>query len=200
MNKYSGQWYLTHKNLTPWAFMPDAFSVEECDHIRKLAQSLPQETALVAAETEGGEQRDSIRQNSLRWMNSSDPEQAWIFRKCTDLVLNLNQRFYGFDLDYIEILQFTEYHTVGDFYDDHMDFAHNGIHRRKLSFSIQLTDPSTYEGSDLEIVYGRDKKEVAPRTQGTIIAFPSFQMHRVTALEKGQRESLVGWVAGPPWR
>ena len=40
----------------------------------------------------------------------------------------------------------------------------------------------------------------ASREKGTIIIFPSFILHRVTPITKGTRESMVGWVSGPPYR
>ncbi|MFT5169261.1 MAG: PKHD-type hydroxylase [Saprospiraceae bacterium] len=30
--------------------------------------------------------------------------------------------------------------------------------------------------------------------------FPSFIIHRVTPITKGTRQSIVGWVSGPPYR
>ena len=44
------------------------------------------------------------------------------------------------------------------------------------------------------------KKVKAPREKGTIVVFPSFVQHRVTPITKGVRQSIVGWVSGPPYR
>ena len=188
-------WHLSHKSMAPFLVATEVFNSQECDNICKLAQKEKQIPGLV----EGNQLRE-IRQNTVRWMNSSDPDQEWIFRRLTDVVLDLNKRFYNFDLEYIEILQFTEYSNPGDFYGDHMDYAYNSLHRRKLSFSLQLSDPANYQGSELEMIYGGDRREPVPKSQGTVILFPSFQMHTVTPLVSGQRNSLVGWVAGPPWK
>ena len=35
---------------------------------------------------------------------------------------------------------------------------------------------------------------------GTVIAFPSYVLHRVTPIESGTRKALVIWVAGPEFR
>jgi PKHD-type hydroxylase len=68
--------------------------------------------------------------------------------------------------------------------------------RRKLSRSLQLTDPSTYEGGTLEFLTGT-RPQIAPRDRGALIAFPSFGVHRVAPVTAGTRKSLVIWVTGP---
>ena len=70
---------------------------------------------------------------------------------------------------------------------------------RKLSISIQLSDPAGYSGSELEISVN-GVPIIAPRDQGTLIAFPSFVLHKVTPLLVGKRYSLVAWVHGPKWK
>ena len=36
--------------------------------------------------------------------------------------------------------------------------------------------------------------------KGTLILFPSFQLHRIAPVTKGVRKSLVVWVLGPKFR
>ena len=74
-----------------------------------------------------------------------------------------------------------------------------GYEPRKISLSLQLTDPSCYRGCDLVLEAG-DGPYSAERTRGTLIAFPSYVLHRVTPIESGIRKSLVIWVAGPEFR
>ncbi len=70
---------------------------------------------------------------------------------------------------------------------------------RKLSLSLQLSDPARYQGCDLELSYG-DGVQQAPRSRGTVIAFPSYVLHRVTPIASGTRKSLVIWASGPDFR
>ena len=70
---------------------------------------------------------------------------------------------------------------------------------RKLSFSIQLTNPDLYEGGDLNI-YKEKTPIQASRALGTINFFPSYVLHRVTPVTKGYRNCLVGWVSGPKFK
>jgi PKHD-type hydroxylase len=70
---------------------------------------------------------------------------------------------------------------------------------RKLSLSIQLSDPAAYEGCELELSFG-DGIKTAPRKRGTVVAFASYVLHRVTPITAGTRKSLVVWVSGPEFR
>jgi predicted 2-oxoglutarate/Fe(II)-dependent dioxygenase YbiX len=97
----------------------------------------------------------------------------------------------GFDLKTVEPLQLAEY-AVGDGYDWHLDIGPGTADLRKLSASVQLSDPAEYDGGDLEI-WGTGGVD---RARGTIIAFPSYIPHRVTAVTRGVRRALVAWAAG----
>lgn len=76
----------------------------------------------------------------------------------------------------------------------------NSEYARKLSFSLQLTDPSEYEGGNLEILDAQGKVHAMSQEQGRLIFFDSRITHRVTPVTKGQRRSLVGWIVGPRWK
>jgi PKHD-type hydroxylase len=59
---------------------------------------------------------------------------------------------------------------------------------RKLSVSIQLTDPKEYEGGELYL-YDDDKGTLMDKKQGTLILFPSYVLHEVMPVIKGERNS-----------
>ena len=78
---------------------------------------------------------------------------------------------------------------------------------RKLSVTISLTDSSLYEGGNLKFDLGENADvenrfiectEIRP--QGSIIVFPSYNIHQVTPVTKGTRYSLVIWYYGRPFR
>ena len=76
---------------------------------------------------------------------------------------------------------------------------------RKLSMTINLTDPTTYEGGDLMFDLGEHHAEnkitaKEAREQGTVIVFPSFLYHCVSPVTKGTRYSLVNWTTGRPFK
>ena len=82
-------------------------------------------------------------------------------------------------------------------YDWHFDYG-AAFSNRKISFSIQLSDPSEYEGGMLEIANMPPNEET--RKKGTIILFPSYVRHRVTPVTRGTRYCIVGWVHGPHFK
>ena len=60
---------------------------------------------------------------------------------------------------------------------------------RILSVSVLLSDE--YMGADFQVELLN-----ASRTKGSAVVFPSYQIHRVHPITRGQRVSLVGWVMG----
>ena len=77
---------------------------------------------------------------------------------------------------------------------------------RKLSITVNLTNPGEYSGGEFEIDrgphFGNERyytvTEIRPR--GSIIVFPAFVYHQVTPITWGERKSLVMWTMGPKWR
>ena len=75
-----------------------------------------------------------------------------------------------------------------------------GEYVRKLSFSLQLSDPEDYTGGEVQFMDNGRKTYFAPKQRGTLIMFDSRTPHRVRKVKSGMRKSLVGWVCGPRWR
>lgn len=141
---------------------------------------------------------DELRKSSVMFIDNI-PENDWIYQKLANLAIGCNNERYWFDLlGFHQELQLTKYFE-GDFFDWHLDFGAGEISARKLSMTIQLSDPEDYEGGDLQFMIN-GKTVNAPRKKGTIVIFPSFVMHRVTPVTKGMRQSIVGWVSGPPYK
>lgn len=110
---------------------------------------------------------------------------------------------WNLDISGMEDAQIGRYGVNGH-YDWHQDIfpacAEN--YQRKLSCSIQLSDPNDYEGGELILATNPKLTEtfVAPRAQGSVCVFPSFITHRVTPVTSGERFSAVGWMRGPAFR
>lgn len=149
---------------------------------------------------------DSIRSSAVAWIPRT-PETEWIHTALETVAEQVNQR-YRFDLAGIEEeLQFTVYDHPGAFYTWHQDGLDAGVTRRKLSLVVQLTTASEYRGGSLEFFAlhedGAEHPEAVAQStsrRGSVVAFPSFEYHRVTPMEAGTRYSLVAWVGGPPFR
>ena len=161
-----------------------------------------------------------IRKSSNGWIDSSN----WIGGFVWYYITRANRENFMYDIIDIDggQIQYTEY-KEGEYYDWHVDddigrclfndklitSADNhgqnlavlaGEYIRKLSFTIQLSDPKDYEGGELEFLCGNDEAFFAPNKKGTIIIFDSRTQHRVCKVTKGVRKSLVGWVVGPRWK
>lgn len=85
----------------------------------------------------------------------------------------------------------------GDFYKSHTDWG-NRYQNRKISFTIQLTDPDQYDGGDVWLYDGPEAWHVS-KAQGSMTLWPSWTLHSVDPVLQGERWSVVGWVLGPPF-
>jgi len=123
----------------------------------------------------------------------------WLYRRVWETVQEFNPRFFCIDLSGIEgNIEIARYDAEDrSFYDWHTDVSAHAP-RRKLSISVQLSRPEDYEGGDLELLF-RPEPHALERARGTIIAYPSFAVHRVAPVTRGTRWSLVAWIEGPRW-
>jgi PKHD-type hydroxylase len=113
------------------------------------------------------------------------------------LISRANQH-YRFELrGFLESIQVAQY-GAADFFDWHIDLGRGHASLRKVSITIQLSDPGEYDGGELEFQGMAGVRQ--PRTQGTGILFPSFLGHRVTTITRGTRYSMVAWASGSPFK
>lgn len=186
---------LSKPNPVIYALLPDMVTPGQCLDIIRLGTS--QEGIESYTGTERSYDAD-IRRNRVHFF--SHDQCAWLWQLLLSTVESLNHQFWRYDLDHIETLQFTRYDRVGDHYAAHIDGHGHAVSQRKLSFVLQLSDPAQYVGSELQLHSVNGEFYSLPKTPGTLIVFPSFTVHRVTAITQGCRYSLVGWVKGPPFR
>lgn len=180
--------------LTIWK---DAFTPREIDAIIAYGDKLQPMKAVLAGRSDN---TDHLRITRVAWMVRK-PEIQWLHARLEEMVLQINARFYRYDLFGLnEPFQYTVYEGAeGGYYGWHVDVGEKNYEPRKISISLQLSDPSGYEGGDLVLQAGAGEFS-AEKARGTLIAFPSFVPHRVTPVTSGTRKSLVVWVAGPEFR
>lgn len=121
------------------------------------------------------------------------PDTNDMLDKLLSTVLYANNK-YRFDIDAFESVQLVKY-PVGGHYSWHKDIGSKHTAHRKLSMSVQLSADHTYEGGDLEIDL-HSKIFKAPREQGSVTLFCSWERHRVTPVLRGERWAIVAWAAG----
>jgi PKHD-type hydroxylase len=139
--------------------------------------------------------RTDYRHSLNNWICPS-PDNMEFFDKMLALTVAANQRF-QFEVDMFEAIQLARY-EIGMHYDWHVDIGPGMMGNRKLSITLQLSDPDSYEGGDLIIEdnVGGGDDFTAPRDIGSVTVFPSFMKHRVTPVTKGVRHSVVAWASG----
>lgn len=190
-------WQLDVHTVNAYCYYNGAFNTNTLDTIIRIGDSLNLGDAQVGGDfSNPGGINENIRKTSIGWFPiREDTEQ--IYRGITDLIKQANDKWFGFDLNYIEALQYSIY-NVGDFYDAHVDhhYQGSGQYPRKLSFTLQLTDPSEYEGGETLLITSQDPFPI-PKERGTITFFPSYTLHEVKPITKGTRKALVGWIHGP---
>ena len=187
---------LSTLTFTAWA---DAFSREEIDRIVAYGDSLmPERLQLMGADRKP-QAADRLRITHTAWIEPN-ADSKWLFDRMQGVAQSLNDQTYQYDLrGFSENFQYTVYHgSEGGHYDWHVDHGPLAV-PRKLSMTVQLTDPSEYQGCELQFCAGGDI-EIAPRERGTVVAFPSYVLHRVTPVISGTRRSLVVWTTGPKFR
>ena len=113
----------------------------------------------------------------------------------------MNQKYYKYDLKNVYEFQLIKYYEGGN-YNWHCDYGispRKGV-VRKLSMTIQLSDPNDYEGGELQLIdYGNHTINVSTEL-GTIAVFDAKLPHKVWPVVFGKRISLVGWASGPRLR
>jgi PKHD-type hydroxylase len=193
-------WQLDVHTVNAYCYYTNVFDKDSLDDIVLGGEKLLLGPAQVGGDFEksGGENPD-IRKTTIGWFPTDD-ENAWLYRRLTDLVTQANKEWYGFDLNHIESLQYSVYNE-GDFYDAHVDHHYQGVgqYPRKLSFSMQLSDPKDYEGGDVMLITSHEPFAI-PKERGAITFFPSYTLHEVKPVTKGIRKALVGWIHGPRWK
>lgn len=215
-----------------WMY-PNFLTDEECERIKWSSELLPWKDGMIgqhkkdkdAEDPTTGKTDSSIRKSDVKWFHEGEmvPE---IQEKIAYGINQANaEAGWNLQWNYMEPHQYTVYHhrpdayTPGDHYTWHLDqFCEptpEGRYR-KLSSTIQLSDPDDYEGGDFEYieyhgVFDRlgthntqidiaSHKKTIPFTgkqKGTLIVFPSDTYHQVTPVLRGTRISLVSWFHGP---
>jgi PKHD-type hydroxylase len=180
-------------NQTEYYRFVNAIPEATVDEIRKNLDTKELHDAQIG--DNGGEVNTSKRRSKIFWLPKTD-EFIELYKAFHELIGKCNADFYQFKLTEItEQIQYTVYNSDDQgYYDWHIDMGPNKA-RRKLSLVCQLSDPSEYEGGELQINTGNIL--IPEKEKGTVILFPSYLLHRVTPVTKGTRRSLVLWVEGP---
>ena len=175
------------------------FSPQQCQMVIDKGMSLKSEEAKVGmGRVKGSGYDPKKRITTISWIPFK--EMPEMYRDIEKSMLQANNNHFGFEgMRLTEPGQFTHYLT-GGFYEWHMDNDVTGMKQppvRKISMTLLLSDPSTFEGGELEFM---SEGKTAKLKQGQAIFFASWLQHRVKPVTQGERKSLVMWFGGPSFK
>jgi len=142
-----------------------------------------------------------VRRSQVCWLDPSDESIKFFYTKILNAFKEINQNFFRYALTGIENTQFTKY-TENDlsYYNWHEDEPSLGFKHqpsRKLSGVLFLSDPSDYEGGELQICKSPNDIITIEPKKGRMVFFPSYTIHTVNPVTKGVRYTAVNWARGP---
>jgi PKHD-type hydroxylase len=178
-------------------FYRNLFSDYELQKILAIGNKLPEKPGELSANKKLD---DTIRESMISWVPVNS-QTTWIYQNIVDCINTANESYFNYDLTKMEKLQFTRYYgNKKGVYRPHVDTNFGYLpENRKLTFVMQLSDPSEYEGGELRLHLGKDP-DIIPKEKGLIVFFPSSTLHECTPVTSGKRCSLVGWVYGPKFK
>ena len=185
-----------------WAIWKNLFTPEECDSIIERAYQNEFEDSTVGNPIYGGQKiNHDYRKSRIQWMGRDRFDD--VFDKLWKSTIEVNQEYFGFHIDFLPSLQFTEYDESyqGEFkhHNDMIWMTEHDRHR-KLSCIIHLTDPNEFEGCQLNMECESQDFPLKDTDRGTVVWFHALATHWVTPITKGRRNSVVCWFEGPQWR
>lgn len=187
-----------------WCYFKSYIDKATCEKIIRDSQVIQPQDALVGLGSNELVQSD-IRKSKVRFVNSSDWRFTYLFDILWKTAIQANNDFFNVHITKLDFIQIAEYNSEyeGEYKTHHDVFWMNNdpFYHRKISCVIQLSDPSTYEGGNLELTEVSSYPNPNEfREQGTIVFFPSMFMHRAHKVTKGVRYSIAAWFEGPKWR
>lgn len=198
MKQTTHEWFLKQEEHKPlWLTYHNVFNEDEIHKIIEIGDNLQTEPARVG---DGiiPYLKENVRKTTLAFIPVTD-DNEWLFRKLTDVINDVNEKYFQYEIERIQALQYSIY-NVDDFFGTHIDtqpFNRSGM--RKISFSLQLTEENNYTGGNLVFKHQKEP-EIAVREKGVITFFNSILAHEVTPVTSGTRKALVGWVLGPAFK
>ncbi len=181
-----------------WQMFPKALSENIVNQIISIANGgVTQQATTFVNDGSTHVPADDIRKSRVSWIK--DKRVLNLLYEYADMA---NRNAFNVHIFNKTDIQYTEYlASENGHYSKHhdIDWNRNDGYDRKLSITVQLSNPNEYEGGDFMFcnIISPDK---TLKEKGTILVFPSYLEHLVTPVTKGIRKSLVAWFEGPKWQ
>lgn len=174
------------------------FTKEECDKIIKIAKENYAAPASIGGGNGGGAIERKIRSAEIYNVDNTE-ENRWIFGKMAAIVSVVNKYHFDYDIAGIthslQLIEYISTEEVKGHYEWHTDSGPGPSALRKISVTVQLSDPSDYEGCGL-FINNHGSIVQGTKERGSVHMFPSYMVHKVDPIEKGTRYALVIWIHG----
>ena len=170
------------------------FSLGDCRTISQFLQTV--ESGGIDVPAENVSKTSAVK--VINW-----PKCKQLLHRVEDITNYVNQRNFGFDIYSLTSQDFVNYNTyescVGGKYDWHKDSVLGKNYDIKLTVIVNIST-TQYEGGKFELFLNEPISIDSLDEPGSILIFPSYFMHRVTPVTKGNRETVSFWIHGPNFR
>ena len=165
------------------------WSQSECVMLKQLSKELNKHEGKVHNNKNKSEQTNSVRSVDV-YPIPMEGDFIHLYQMIYDAIREANEKHFRFEIagifDNLQLLHYKE----GDHYDWHTDIGDGIYSNRKISATILLSD--NCDGGDLVLKQGADRP--IHMEVGDMVLFPSYVLHKVKPITKGERWSLVTWV------
>ena len=167
------------------------FSKEQCEEILNNAI----EELWLPSKVIGDEKLQVSRRQKVRGDVTGFP-----FMDIRTVTKRANDEIYDFNLlgiidqDFPQLFKYSE----NAYYNWHIDL-NVMMPSRKISFIINLSDSSEYQGGEIEFL-NIDTTSVDLNEQGSCLIFPSYMPYRINPIKQGNKYILIGHVHGAVFR
>lgn len=173
---------------------PSLLSNEQIDKIREYGDTL--ETTSVKLFGKHDERHVKATGSHM----PLNDETRWLYDHMAKFAQEINEETYQYIITgFEENFYYLSYQEPNEHFGWHIDAGPKTKTPRKLSIVLQLSDPTEYDGGDLELFFGMNPCKTT-KLKGLVTVFPSPTVHRVTPVTRGIRKTLTIFAAGPRFR
>lgn len=138
-----------------------------------------------------------------------NPDTKFIFDRFAKYAKHINDTYFQLDITALipKGFLFTKYQDPGEHLGWHTDKKEHSRYVgseipntiRKMGIALQLSDPSEYEGCDMQVIADQGIQNI-PKKKGSFYCIPGYIQHQVTPLVSGKRLVLIAWYVGPKFK
>jgi predicted 2-oxoglutarate/Fe(II)-dependent dioxygenase YbiX len=184
---------ILNNNITKAICYEKVFNNDECKYMISEVLKIQQNIASKL------NYKDNVNKTLSTDINNIESLKSFI-EQIRSHIVEANKIF-NFNIDSFREVIFLNYEKDA-YMSWHKDIGENkvsekkNIHSRKITISLLLSSEEDYDGG--ELLFTPDIK--MKQTQGSIIAYPSYMVHCVKKIERGNRYSIIASANGPNFR